>query len=640
MPKLLRIAVWFVALVVAAATLAVLGLRSMSAEASRVEERLRAQSAALARTAVEAVDAAARELEPDGVERLALKVSSEGEWLDAPAAPRTSDSGPTLYQRSQIDELERAGDVETAQSKLESYAERADQPGIAAWALSSLAAIQLRLGETDLARATLARLVAEHPEVVDERGLRRALAARWTLAQLDGLPRDELKELYRELIEDHVHIEQAAVATLAQLVGDALRGVDPTAFDELRARDEERRFARLLRASWTRGISNWIASGAPNGRAWFELAADPLASPLAVEHALVRVQPTEDGFDAVALRGSALAREALERPEIAAWNELGFGASLVDTSGRAVAGGELELDADTVVAALPPPFREFSVRARNLDIEGARREARRKFWTLAALSALALAVAVGASWVGIRALDREARAAHQREQFVAAVTHELQAPLASIRLLAELLEQGGVSEAKVREFGARTVSEADRLSRLVSSVLEIARLDGGAKPRDREDLLVRQLALETLRQFEPLALERRLAVKLGPCDESLRVLANRDALGSALFELLTNASKYGARSDIEVAIEPRGESVVVAVLDRGPGVAERDSERIFAPFQRLGDELTREQPGVGLGLALVRRVAEGHGGTARVVAREGGGSRFEIELPRASEERA
>jgi signal transduction histidine kinase len=430
-----------------------------------------------------------------------------------------------------------------------------------------------------------------------------------------------------------VSIEQTAVATLAQLVGDALRGVDPTAFEELRAWDEARRFSRLLRASWPRGISNWLASGAPGAREWFELAADPLQAPGPAEHALLRARASETGFEVVALRGAALAREALKRPEIEAWSGLGFGTSFVDASGRVVAGPQLALDADTIVAALPPPFRDLSARARNLDVERARREAREGFWIIAGLSALALAVAVGASWIGIRALNREARAAHQREQFVAAVTHELQAPLASIRLLAELLEQGGVAESKVREFGARTVAEADRLSRLVSSVLETARLDGGAKPRAREDVLVRQLALETLRQFEPLALERRLAVRLHPSDESLRVLASRDALGSALFELLTNASKYGARSDIEIAIEPRGESVVVAVLDRGPGVAARDSERIFEPFQRLGDELTREQPGVGLGLALVRKVAESHGGTARVVAREGGGSRFEIELP-------
>ncbi len=631
-----RIATWLLALVGAAATLAVLGLRELAADAERIEERLRSQSAVVARAATEAFESVARELAPNGIERIALSATADGEWpRERPKAE--IEAGPTPFQRSQIDLLEREGDLAALREKLDEHAARTGAPGLAAWALSTRAAIEANAGDPALARTALERLVSDHPTVADERGLPRALVARWRLCQLGGLEPKALATLLRELIDERTALEPSALAVLAEDLFAALHERDEFAYAELRALDSQRNFARALRSTWRRGISNWLASGAAGGRAWFALEADPLALDAPPEYALLRATPSASGFDVVALRASALAKAALDRPELTPWRNLGFGASVVDAQGRCMAGPELELDADTFVERLPPPFEVYAVRARSLDIESARFEARTRFWTIAGVSALALLASAFAAWIGIRALDREARAAHQREQFVAAVTHELKAPLASIRLLAELLEQGGVSEAKVREFGARTVTEADRLSRLISSVLEMARLDRGGAPQPREEVLVRQLVLETLHQFEPLALEKHVAIKLHPCDESLRILASRDALGSALFELLTNATKYGGARDIEVEIEPRGASVVVAVLDRGPGVASGDCERIFEPFQRLGDELTREQPGVGLGLALVRKVAESHGGAARCVARDGGGSRFEIELPSASE---
>lgn len=633
MPLTRSVALWFAAVVAAAAALAAVGLRALAIDADRVEERLRQQAAGMARTTAEALEAAARESAAEGRIGISFRADADGAWLDTRQWAQRVDGEPPRRYSDEIDALERAGEEARALERLDELAQREDSPTLAAWALSTTAALHARSGDEDAARRAWERVASDFGDVADGRGLRRSLAARWSLAGLDGFPAARLRELLRDLIEERIDVGQTAVGALAMEVGAKLREVDVAAFEELDALDRSRDFERRLVATWPSGISNWIASGAPGGLASFELLDDPLRGPEG-EHVFVCVLPSENGFAGAAMSSSELARGALARPEIEAWRELGFEAAVATRTGRIAAGAEFAIDEDTALERLAPPFDSLTVRARSADIERARSEARLRFWMIAVVSLLALAAACVAAWLGVRALEREANLARQREQFVAAVTHELKAPLASIRLLAELLEQGDVGETRMREFGARTVAEADRLSRLISSVLEMARLERGAAPTDREEIVLRQLALETLRQFEPLALERKIAVKLHPVDESLTALASRDAIGSALFELLTNASKYGGGSSVELEFEARGDAVVLAVLDRGPGVAASERERIFEPFQRLGDEMTREQPGVGLGLALVRKVAESHGGSARCVPREGGGSRFEIELPR------
>jgi len=131
-----------------------------------------------------------------------------------------------------------------------------------------------------------------------------------------------------------------------------------------------------------------------------------------------------------------------------------------------------------------------------------------------------------------------------------------------------------------------------------------------------------------------LAVERGHRVGVAPPDANLVVRGDHAALVGAVSELLDNATKYGsAEGGVDVAARVRDGRVRVEVLDRGKGVPEAEREAVFLPFKRLGDELVRERPGVGLGLALVRGVAAAHGGTAGCEPREGGGSCFWLELP-------
>ena len=198
----------------------------------------------------------------------------------------------------------------------------------------------------------------------------------------------------------------------------------------------------------------------------------------------------------------------------------------------------------------------------------------------AALAGLGLLVAIFAAFATARAVRRELKAARDRENFVAAVTHELKAPLASIRLLAEVLAGGGVEEKKGREFADRVVGECDRLGRLVSGVLELARIesepgspvrlrtvDAGALARevvDGRSSRSRASAGSRSRSGSP-------AGAPGPGD--------KDALASALLNLLDNAFKYNDRpGEIELEVAAVGKNhAAFAILDRGRGVPAADS---------------------------------------------------------------
>lgn len=229
--------------------------------------------------------------------------------------------------------------------------------------------------------------------------------------------------------------------------------------------------------------------------------------------------------------------------------------------------------------------------------------------------------------------------ARRTENFVAAVTHELRTPLASIRLHGEMLQDGIPSTAEARgEYYNRILGETERLSLLVENVLEKSRLDSerkSSKPGDLSDLVAR---LETeLRGhgFHFTGAENDLAFDLG---ENLpEVYLHVDALNGILRNLIGNARKYapvsGGDGPILVRTRVEAQEVLLEVLDRGPGVPAGEEESIFEAFFRVGDEATREKPGTGLGLHLVKLHADALRAHVAYHPRKGGGSVFRVSFP-------
>ncbi|MBW2418194.1 MAG: HAMP domain-containing histidine kinase [Deltaproteobacteria bacterium] len=226
--------------------------------------------------------------------------------------------------------------------------------------------------------------------------------------------------------------------------------------------------------------------------------------------------------------------------------------------------------------------------------------------------------------------------AERRNQFVAAVSHELKTPLTSIRMYSEMLRDGVVPEGRQREDYYATIhSESERLSRLIDNVLEFSRLERGSREFDftvGDVAPVVREAVETLRphvEREGFSLTIALEGDLPP------VRFDRDAVLQVLFNLVDNALKYAhSASQREIAITclRDDEGVALCVRDFGPGVPRRHHARIFEAFYRGENELTRSAKGSGIGLALVKELAEAMGAPLQSGNAEGGGFRVSLRF--------
>jgi signal transduction histidine kinase len=179
--------------------------------------------------------------------------------------------------------------------------------------------------------------------------------------------------------------------------------------------------------------------------------------------------------------------------------------------------------------------------------------------------------------------------------------------------------------------------ECRRLWSLVENVLDFSRIDRGRREYTLEPTDLPALVAQTIDVMRPYAGQRDVRLLCAPLPASpalARARADRQALQQALVNLLDNAIKHSpAGGEVVVGLELAPNIVQLFVEDRGPGIPEDQQERIFEPFYRRGSELRRETQGIGIGLGIVKHVAEAHGGRVVVRSRPGEGSRFAIELP-------
>jgi len=231
-----------------------------------------------------------------------------------------------------------------------------------------------------------------------------------------------------------------------------------------------------------------------------------------------------------------------------------------------------------------------------------------------------------------------------RRDFVANIGHELRTPLSSIKLLAETLSSGGAQDpGTMHDFARQIEREADHLAQLVDELLDLSMIESGEIQLRIEPVRPDELVAATADRIRPVAERREVAVRVlpGPSDE-IRVRADAERIGQALLNLAHNAVKYSHRGgEVRIGWAEAGRRVRFSVSDDGVGVAAAHRSRIFERFYKVDRSRARgrDEPATGgsagLGLSIVRHLAEAHGGRVGLESEEGVGSTFWIELPRA-----
>ncbi|PIE24188.1 MAG: hypothetical protein CSA62_05130 [Planctomycetota bacterium] len=482
--------------------------------------------------------------------------------------------------------------------------------------------------------------------------------------------------------------EEAALALRAVRFGDR------HGFKKLRARWLERMLAReaqlftleaedrdqalWLMAQHARRLPSWAAKHvlrlpAARGQALVELLAELLAEPLA-EHAPAAPQ-RQDPLPA--LRAAAQRRLRLERAkratpiwaaaqgpllislhdpdrprlELLYWPKQVRGALLsatelierlralhqAETTELGLAFARAKWDGEFLARAARAGAGDFAVTghfAWKPSTESARVQL--PIWT--ALLALGLAGAFGFGlFAFLRGWRRERETLKMRGRFLQTVTHELRTPLASIRMFSEMLRDGRVaSEAKREQYHALLASESERLSALVSNVLDSSRLEEGRRVFDKQRLELGPLLAELGAMLGPYCEREGMHfefVEEAPLAKDAAIHADRDALVQVLWNLCDNGIRYAqAGGELRLVARSNDTQLELEVRDLGPGIPAEERERVFEPFQRGKAEEHGSSPGLGLGLHLARSLIRAQGGELAAVPAQRGAC-LRITLP-------
>jgi signal transduction histidine kinase len=245
------------------------------------------------------------------------------------------------------------------------------------------------------------------------------------------------------------------------------------------------------------------------------------------------------------------------------------------------------------------------------------------------------AVFIGLLMLGIiqirRTFKKENELANRQKNFLLSVTHELKSPIASLKLQLQTLEKRELEKAQQQEILKNAVSDTDRLTNLVENILLAARIDNNVFHILREKTDLSTYISENMNQMISLFSYKQKVIL--DIDDHIFLDIDRTTFPSIIINLFENAIKYSPEnSTITIGLKKQSNAIMLYVKDEGMGIPDRDKKNIFEKFFRVGNEETRRTKGTGLGLYIVKHIAELHGGTVSIRNNVPKGSIFEVSF--------
>jgi len=235
-------------------------------------------------------------------------------------------------------------------------------------------------------------------------------------------------------------------------------------------------------------------------------------------------------------------------------------------------------------------------------------------------------------------ITRQHELQQTKNDVISLVSHEMRTPLTAIQGMTELLAQYDVDRDRSKEMHLAINDEVKRLTRMITGYLDITRLESGATELRRSAVRVDSLLERSLLMLDPVAAQSGIRLTRRFAPDLPALVADPDLLSRAVENLVSNAIKYSpSGTEVTVATLSDEDSVSIEVADQGYGIAEADLARVFEKFYRVPRVQDAGVPGTGLGLALVREIAELHGGSVAVKSEVNRGSTFTLRIPRKEE---
>lgn len=224
-----------------------------------------------------------------------------------------------------------------------------------------------------------------------------------------------------------------------------------------------------------------------------------------------------------------------------------------------------------------------------------------------------------------------------RREFLANVSHELKTPVASIQALAESLADGMVTDQQTQQrYLQNIVGETERMGHLIQDLLDLSQLEAGEMRVFLEPIHLEEFLTREIEQFSLLFAEKQIEIKFPPQQKVPPVFADPYRLSQVVSNLLSNTCRYAASSpSLDIALSAKGDKVLIAFTDHGPGIPADDLPHIFDRFYRVEKSRVRASGGTGLGLAICKKLMSFMNGDIEVTSSEGTGTTFRLILPEA-----